>query len=260
MVSTTSILSRAPAVEPKCVIFDTDNTLYPYDIAHGAAISAVTQKVQSQLMIDKQRFEEILYRARQDIKNQLGETAASHSRLLYFQRALELMGLGTQILLSLDLEATYWRSFLREAVLFEGVKEFITQLRARGVTLCIITDLTAQIQFRKMVHFELDSLFDFVVTSEEAGYDKPHAAPFILLKDKARLSRFLKDEVWMIGDNADSDILGARQHLGAFTLQKIHTGVHVGDVGSAPDMAFENYRDLCDLYLSISQRMKKYDI
>jgi putative hydrolase of the HAD superfamily len=51
--------------------------------------------------------------ARNEIKKRLGTVASSHSRLLYMQRAIEKLGLGTRILLVLDLEQTYWRTFLQ---------------------------------------------------------------------------------------------------------------------------------------------------
>ena len=44
----------------------------------------------------------------------------------------------------------------------------------------IVTDLTAQIQFRKIVYFGLDHYFDHMVTSERQ-YDKPREEPLRLL-------------------------------------------------------------------------------
>ena len=38
---------------PRAVIFDTDNTLYPYDAAHREATLAVEIKVEKQLGIEK---------------------------------------------------------------------------------------------------------------------------------------------------------------------------------------------------------------
>jgi HAD superfamily hydrolase (TIGR01549 family) len=99
---------------------------------------------------------------------------------------LEIMGVGSQVLLALDFEQTYWRTFLSHAVLFEGVKELLDDLRLLGIPTAIVTDLTAQIQFRKVVYFNLDHYFDYIVTSEEAGYDKPHPAPFQIALEKMR--------------------------------------------------------------------------
>jgi len=48
----------------------------------------------------------------------------------------------------------------------------------------------------------------------------------------------------MIGDNHINDILGAKESIGATTLQKIHPGTPVGTGEYAPDASFENYSEL----------------
>ena len=97
---------------PDAILFDTDNTLYPYDPAHNAAHSAVRDKVVKMFSVSPENFDNAYNEARRQIKKRLGHTASSHSRLLYLQRMLEIMGLGSQVLLALDFEQTYWSTFL----------------------------------------------------------------------------------------------------------------------------------------------------
>ena len=226
---------------PKAVIFDTDNTLYPYDIAHKEASKAVEVKVEKLLGIKKEVFRSAFDQSRQEIKARLGNVASSHSRLLYMQKTIEKLELGTRILTTLDLEQTYWRTFLNNSKLFPGVIDFIHLLKSKGIVTANITDLTAQIQFRKLVYFGLDELFDFVVTSEEAGKDKPDKKPFEVALEKLQIK---PDNIWMIGDNPDSDMTGAGR-MGMVKIQKIHDGVKVIKTGLAkPDFIFRNYQDL----------------
>ncbi len=233
----------ALSAPPAGVIFDTDNTLYPYDPAHRKAMDAARAKATRVLGITPQQFDLAYGQARDQIKGRLKETASSHSRLLYFQRMLEIIGLRTQVLLALDFEQTYWRVFLTNSALFGNVKEFLDDLRLAGIPTAIVTDLTAQIQFRKIVYFGLDQYFDHVVTSEESGFDKPHPASF-----KLALEKFgdVKGPVWMIGDNPICDIKGARECIGAITLQKKHEGVKVMAGDAAPDVIFEDFQELRD--------------
>lgn len=226
---------------PDAFLFDTDNTLYPYDPAHTAALQAVKDKVVSTFFISPQDFDNAFKEARHQVKKRLQSTASSHNRLLYLQRMLEIMGLGSQVLLALDFEQTYWRTFLANAVLFDGVKELLDDIRLLGIPTAIVTDLTAQIQFRKVVYFELDRYFDYIVTSEEAGFDKPHEAPFQLALEKMRPKG---DCIWMIGDSSINDIQGAKEKINAVTLQKIHPGTKVGTGHERPDCAFEEYSEL----------------
>jgi putative hydrolase of the HAD superfamily len=226
---------------PDAFLFDTDNTLYPYDPAHAAARKAVRDKVVSTFSIAPEDFDRAFTEARRQVKERLRNTASSHSRLLYLQRMLEILGLGSQVLLALDFEQTYWRTFLSNATLFDGVKELLDDIRLLGIPTAIVTDLTAQIQFRKVVYFGLDHYFDYIVTSEEAGFDKPHEAPFRIALEKMRPKG---DCIWMIGDNPVNDIRGAREKINAVTLQKIHEGTPLGTGENAPDASFHDFAAL----------------
>jgi len=237
---------------PDAILFDTDNTLYPYDPAHAAAQKAVREKVVSTFSILPEDFDAAFNKARAQIKARLQDTASSHSRLLYLQRMLEIMGLGSQVLLALDFEQTYWRTFLSHAILFEEVKDLLDDLRLLGIPTAIVTDLTAQIQFRKVVYFGLDRYFDFIVTSEEAGFDKPHAAPFEIALEKMQPKG---NNIWMIGDNPVNDIRGAREKINAITLQKIHKGTAIGVGENAPDASFKEFGELRRLITSLKNKV-----
>ncbi len=234
---------------PDAILFDTDNTLYPYDPAHAAAMRAVRQKVTKTFSIEETVFDKTFDEARKQVKNRLKHTASSHSRLLYLQRMLEIMGLGSQVLLTLDFEQTYWRTFLSNAILFDGVKDTLDDIRLLGIPTAIVTDLTAQIQFRKVVYFGLDNYFDYIVTSEEAGHDKPHDAPFKIAIEKMRPKG---DCIWMIGDNPVNDIQGGREKINAVTLQKVHSGTEPGTGACAPDAVFGEFRELRTLIAKLA--------
>lgn len=236
---------------PDALLFDTDNTLYLYGAADAAAQKAVREKVVSTFSITPGEFDRAYRDARQQVKMRLKHTAASHSRLIYLQSMLEKLGLGSQVLLALDFEQTYWRTFLSNAVLFDGVKELLDDIRLLGIPTAIVTDLTAQIQFRKVVYFGLDHYFDYIITSEEAGFDKPHAAPFQIAMEKMRPKG---DCIWMIGDSPENDIRGARENIAAVTLQKMHAGVELGVGENAPDASFADFDDLRRLIFRLSNR------
>ena len=62
------ILTEKKISKPKAVIFDTDNTLYFYEVAHSAAINAVLEKAENILGISKKEFENAYEISRKDIK------------------------------------------------------------------------------------------------------------------------------------------------------------------------------------------------
>lgn len=228
--------------KPSLVIFDLDNTLYDYEAAHFSAINAVKNKAVKNLNISEQQFEKAYDEAKKQIKAQLKETASAHSRLLYFQRMFEIIGLCSQPQMSLDFEQTYWNKFLTSAVIFPHAKEFLDDLRIAGIQTALLTDLTAQIQFRKIIFWGLDKFFDNIVTSEEVGVEKPHREGFELVVQKVGLPT--GGVVWMVGDNPEKDIKGAKYALNAFTILKSSETTNIQDLGQKPDAEFRNYSEL----------------
>jgi len=226
---------------PDCVLIDLDNTLYPVDAAMAAGQDAARDYARTELSIDPGAFDRAFVVSREELKHRLGDTASSHSRLLYFQRTIERVGLATQPFAALQMEQAYWSAYLAEAQLFDEVTDFLDDLRIAGVRVVIVTDLTAQVQHRKLLYFGLHRYVDWMVTSEEVRADKP--APEIFELALAKLGG-VEGEIWMIGDNADRDIIGARQAVGAATIQKLHAGVAPGKGETQPDATFGDFSSL----------------
>ena len=176
--------------------------------------------------------------AKQEVKANLPSQPSSHSRLLYFQRMIELLGYKSQLLLALDFEQTFWRTFLANAPLFPGVTETLSFLNEVNMPIAIVTDLTSHIQLRKLTYFGLEDTFDAVVTSEEVGLDKPNIKNFLLVLKKLKLKE--DSHFWMIGDNPKADIFGSKQ-LNSTTFQKIHNKVKIGNNKCQPDYIFSDY-------------------
>ena len=229
---------------PDAVLFDTDNTLYEYQPCHEAGLSAVLNKSSNLFNIDNNSFKKSLEKVKKSIKSRLGPTASSHSRLLYFQGVLEDLGLGSQVLTALDLEQTYWREFLNSALLFDGVIDLLDDLKYLNIPTAVVTDLTAQIQFRKIFYFKLHNHFNYIVSSEEAGFDKPNPKPFLLALKKIKPKG---KNIWMIGDNLEADIVGSRKSINAITFQKKHKGIVLKKGNIKSDYTFTNYKEIRSL-------------
>ena len=139
----------------------------------------------------------LLIESRKNVKATLGETAASHSRLLYVREFLNKNDLNVHATFALECEQVFWRSYMEKMVLFEGVQELISYLRLSRTKLVLVTDLSTQIQIRKLAWLGLEKSFDLLITSEEAGGDKQTGKP------EAMLRRFVipvAGETWSIGD------------------------------------------------------------
>jgi HAD superfamily hydrolase (TIGR01549 family) len=213
---------------PQAVLFDLDNTLYRYDVCHAAGLAASVSLLSNRYPWEPAAIEAAYLCGRAVVHERLHGRAASHSRLLYFQSMLEAEGAGSDLRSALDADAAYWCEYFEAMELFPGVAATLERLQARGVKAGIVTDLTADIQFKKIVALGLANLIDCIVTSEEAGAEKPASTLFRLALDKLEIGN--PGGCWMVGDSVDRDIAGAHR-LGMTTLHRVEEGAE--DSGQA---------------------------
>ena len=182
---------------PKYAFFDLDNTLYSYDQAHLPAHEALMSFLAEQLRLDIANTRRDFETSRRIVKSRLGDVASSHSRLIYITEFLNQAGIMARPAFALSAEQVYWRTYLSNMSLFDGVKDFLTLLRMHSCKTILVTDLTSAIQYRKIGWLGLDNYFDLVITSEDAGGDKISGLPEKLL---AHLLDDLNPVGWSIGD------------------------------------------------------------
>ena len=189
----------------KGVIFDVDGTLYDYAANDKIAMKKLCEYVEKNLHVEEEEFRKYYTEARRIVKTRLTDGGALHSRMLFMQTVLELLG-KNPFCYVLDMYDIYWNNFLIGMQPFEGVTEFIRKLKDTGKKISICTDMTAQIQYRKIEKLGLKNLIDFMVTSEETGMEKP--APIMFELSLKKLN-FPAHEVAYFGDTLERDILGA---------------------------------------------------
>lgn len=159
--------------KPDVVVLDLDNTVYHYAPCHRAATLAVENEVKSRLKLEPTEWSKTFESSRKEVKLRLGDVAASHSRLIYFKRTLENIGLPNHLDLAFQLETIYWGNFLRSMEKSPYVDEFLEVAREFAIPVVIATDLTTGIQIRKLHQLRINDFVAGLVTSEEIGCDKP---------------------------------------------------------------------------------------
>lgn len=189
----------------QAVIFDLDNTLYDYASLDQEAADRVRDLVCRHFGVSEAGYEEAFVCGRRETKEQLGDTGASHNRMLYFQKTLEHLD-HKPLSLSLQMYETYWGTFLTKMKLYPGVRGLLDKLHGRGIKVAVCTDLTAHIQHRKLEALGLVDDIDCLVTSEEAGREKPGPEIFALCLEKLKVS---PAEACFVGDDHKRDIMGA---------------------------------------------------
>lgn len=188
----------------KAVIFDIDDTLYGYREANLRTLPAVGEYARRELGVDADLFLRVYQEVMDRQLAENGDTAGCHSRAIRFQLVLERLALPLRH--AVILNELYWSTLIGGIEPFPYVADFIRQLKERGIRLGVGTDMTADWQLRKLEKLGLLEYFDFIVTSEEAGVEKPDYGVFRLCAGKAGCAM---EECLFIGDNIRKDVQGA---------------------------------------------------
>jgi HAD superfamily hydrolase (TIGR01549 family) len=187
----------------KGIIFDLDNTLYDYDRCHDFSLEKVFEYIQ--LNYNKQ-CSQIYNKVSKELKNEVGPTASSHNKSIYFKHLLEHLTISLSVLPII--EELYWKHFYESMVCYTNVREFIEWNKQQGKKIGVLTDYETQYQIVKLKQLGILDYIDVVVTSEEVGIEKPSVQMFQTILHKLNLQ---PEHVIMIGDNYKKDIEGANQ-------------------------------------------------
>jgi putative hydrolase of the HAD superfamily len=105
-----------------------------------------------------------------------------------------------------DLLADYREQCCRHAQAFAGASDMLTELRARGRKLAIVTNGETEFQTRHIDALGLAPLVDAILISEAEGLRKPDARLFRRAADRLAAA---PEQCLFVGDNPEVDILGA---------------------------------------------------
>lgn len=190
----------------RAVIFDIDNTMYDYTSGDRAGMEAVTGYADRVLGCPGAEFLELFARGKQIACGRVGaDTAAQHNRLIRMQVILELMG-RPLFPHAQNLERCYWEALLESAKPEPGLLRAMEALKKAGLHLGVGTDMTADIQYRKLERLRAAPWIDSITTSEEVGAEKPSPRLFGQCIKKAGVPA---GECLFIGDSLVKDVKGA---------------------------------------------------
>ena len=244
-------LSHRPAelkdMSYEAVLFDLDNTLYPYapcnEAGKRAALAALREHGYG---MDRSTFDELYATARREAKREVRGTAASHERFLYFKRALRIHADTHDAAAALAVGEAYWDGFMTEMTPCDGVASTLAALQEAGLAVAVVTNLTTHVQLEKLVRLGIDEYVDRLVTSEEVGREKPSAIPFTTALSALDLR---PSEALVVGDNVEADIAGGNA-VGTGTALFVADGEAPADdelrAGQRPDHRLDTFGDVTE--------------
>ncbi len=188
------------------VIFDIDDTLYSYTKTDALAKEKLYSYCVEQNLMPREEAVTLHGKMYHDQAVRLGPVAASHNRLIRYQFMMEEKGLPI-FPHAMNMAELYWKTLIGASEPEPGIIELFKTLHEKEIKVGIGTNMTSMIQFKKLEHLGLTPYIDFVVTSEEAGSEKPEVAFFETCAKKAGCKM---EECIFIGDSINHDMNGAK--------------------------------------------------
>ena len=190
----------------KSVIFDIDNTFYDFVYSNNISLDKLRDYTKKNFGWTAEEFDEKHLAVQHEIYSQIGYNGSCRDRMLRYQKMLEHSSLSL-FPHAAKLYELYWSTMLETLIPYEGLVEVMQTLKDNNLKIGIGTDMTPYIQMLKLEKMKILQYIDFIVTSEEAGEEKPSPKLFQMCLNKSGCE---KSECLFIGDDLRKDYEGAK--------------------------------------------------
>lgn len=226
------------------LFIDFDDTLYD---THGNAVIALRETFEafrlSRYFSDPQVFYDAYWQANIDLwtRYSKGEITRDYLIVERFRRPLSTgQGLEVSKEFCLEMSDCFLDYCSAKPGVVDGAHELMDYLKKEGYRMHMTSNGFHEVQYKKLAACGLREYFDSIILSEDAGANKPSQAFF----DYAlRHSGASCDSTLMIGDNLQTDILGAL-NAGIDALLFNRWGVDVSEGSQAPTYVVDSLQDI----------------
>jgi len=191
-----------------CIFLDLDRTLWDFEAnARDAFLDLYETYELGRIFPDFETFHQTYrrfnHRLWQDYRD--GKIAKEALKYVRFQMTLEAFG-KNDLQLARQLGEDYIAISATKTRLLPHSHEALSYLKER-YRLFIITNGFQEVQYKKIRNSGLEEYFEGIITSEQAGVQKPHGKIFRYAVQEAEATA---KESLMIGDDIEGDIKGAQ--------------------------------------------------
>ena len=191
--------------------FDLDDTLW--DMAGNSVIclrEVYDTRGLSRYFDSPARWDDVYHRINSGLWEQYGRAEISRDflRSERFARPLRLAGVPDEeaAAMAAELDGYYLSLLGAKTRLVPGASDALARLRGLGYRMGIVSNGFREVQYNKLRSGGIDSYFDTVVLSDDAGYNKPDPRFFAYAEAQAGSEGRLNV---IVGDNPVADVRGA---------------------------------------------------
>ena len=228
----------------KDLFIDFDDTLYD---THGNAEIALSETFDlyhlERYFADPQVFYDAYWRANIDLwgRYSKGEITRDYLIVERFRRPLsDGKGINVTEAFCLEMSDRFLDFCSSKPGVIEGAHELMDYLKGKGYRMHMTSNGFHEVQYKKLAACGLRNYFDTIILSEDAGVNKPAPAYFDYALRQSGASR---ESTLMIGDNLQTDILGAL-NAGIDTLLFNRWNVETNEVEPTPTFVVPTLRDI----------------
>ena len=228
----------------KDLFIDFDDTLYD---THGNAVIALSETFEcfrlDRYFSDPQVFYDAYWSANIDLWTQYAKGEISRDYLIVerFRRPLSV-GKGIEVTkeLCLDISDRFLDFCASKPGVIDGAHELMDYLKRKDYRMHMCSNGFHEVQYKKLDACGLRDYFDTIILSEDAGVNKPSPLYF----DYAlKVSGANKETTLMIGDNLQSDILGAL-NAGIDAMLVNRWNIEKADIPNTVTYVMDSLRDV----------------
>lgn len=187
----------------KAVLFDLDGTILDFEKSEETAL----KKTFLRHGIPLTEEQVLLYKSvNRKWWKMLAEKKVSKEEVVV-ARFEEFLGEIGSFLDPEKMAKEYLEFLSEEAYFLPGAEGFLKELKRNGFRMAAVTNGVRFVQERRSKKLGLERFFEFVLTSEEVGVEKPDPRIFWIALERMGLK---KEDALYVGDDPASDLEGAR--------------------------------------------------
>ena len=228
----------------KDLFIDFDDTLYD---TRGNAVIALSETFEAfhleRYFADPQTFYDAYWWANIDLwtRYSKGEITRDYLIVERFRRPLsEGKGIEVTEALCLEMSDRFLDFCASKPGVIDGAHELMDYLKQQGYRMHMTSNGFHEVQYKKLAACGMRDYFDTIILSENTGVNKPSPAFFDYALRQSGASR---ETTLMIGDNLQTDILGAL-NAGIDALLFNRWEVDVRESPQAPTFVVDHLRDI----------------